>query len=134
MKIRLTKESLLRQLPDGDLPEFVILDGLPCNPTGDVQVQKFPRIAEVLSRTQWQMFAEMERMGECTYVELSKYVRKGDPVSMKNLVAQHIVYMRRKFKQYHIPYRIKGLRFTYRDETTYQLIALDDLSTMRHNT
>ena len=113
MKIIITRENLLKQLPD-PLPETIILDGLPTKrpkPEKDPIAEIYPEVHAVLTPNQWRIFSEIQLNGDMTKMEFAKYFRS-DSSNLDNHVAVYVSAMNKKFEKHELPFRIAGNRRT----------------------
>ena len=108
MKIKITRESLLRQLPE-PLPKEIILDGTPCNPPKDSIREKYPEVFETLTKTEWELFSELDAKEEMTKIEFAKHFRTNDGF-LDNHIAVYVYTMNKRFKKHKLPFEIVGKR------------------------
>jgi hypothetical protein len=111
MKIIITRENLLRQMPVGmELPAQIILDGLPYDERQE-PMYEYPDVFPVLTNIEWEIFCELADRGHATARELAKYLRNDrTDVFVGNNVSVHIKTMRKKLKEWVLPYSIKTRR------------------------
>lgn len=97
MKIKITKESLLFQLPDGELPFEIILDGIPVKEEEDSWMLLHPDLYEAFTRKEWAIMREFFLNDNVTHFMILKYCKPkpGSPLSPNNAMA-HVKNIRRK--------------------------------------
>lgn len=122
MQFSIRRNEFLRQLPKGELPSEIIFEGTPYNQKNiGNSYKEYADIADVLSRTQWAMFKEMlDNPKGATLTQLLKHCSPGLSLN-ENLVAVHILNLRKKLKKYKKPYKIISVRSGNLIETTYKL-------------
>lgn len=94
MRIRLTRDNLLNQLPDGELPEEIILEGDEVGIQVDPWVERFPEEHAYLSAIEWKMFKRMAE-GPAHFKSLAVYSKPRN-LEFSNIVAVHMVTIRKK--------------------------------------
>src|SRR3972149_3176542 len=112
MKIIIRRDDLLRQIPPGaELPETLVLDGLPFDEKTSPE-HEYADVFGVLTDTQWLMFCELaDRAGSVVRCrELGKYLPKGGDVFIQNGVAVHVKGIRKALEEWELPYKIETHR------------------------
>lgn len=110
MKIIIKRDDLLRQIPPGvDLPEKIVLDGLPYDEREDPK-NEYPDVFNVLTGIEWNMFCELADRGHASVRELAKYLIGNRDVFVSNNVSVHIKNMRKKLREWELPFKIRVKR------------------------
>jgi DNA-binding response OmpR family regulator len=116
MRIRLKREDLLFQLPNGDLPENIILEGIMVSDENlkDELELKYPALKKLFTLTEYKIFRELYFMHpNAVHVRTlfplfinSQAARSGGWSGMENNVRCHIKFLRKKIEKNKLPFEI----------------------------
>lgn len=105
MRIELTRDNLLAQLPDGDLPDVIVLEGKQVGLKLDRMIEKYPTEYGYFTYIQWELFKRLLQ-GPASSIQLAAYCNPKE-LNHLNLVSVHILAMRKKLKAMNAPWEIK---------------------------
>lgn len=123
MRIQITRDNLLAQLPDGDLPDIIILEGIEVGLTIDPLVKKYPEEYAYLTNGEWMVFKRLLE-GPATVKNLATFC---NPRQMNhgNIVNVRILSLRKKLKannaRWEIRTRLTHASHRVRGEGTYSI-------------
>lgn len=110
VKIIIKRDDLLRQIPPGvDLPAEIILDGKPYSDR-EMPEHEYPDVFPLLTGVEWDMFCELADRGMASVRDLSKHLKHRDDVFVSNNIAVHIKSIRKKIRDWNLPYIIETKR------------------------
>lgn len=108
MRIELTRDNLLSQLPDGDLPDTLILEGREVGLVGDPLAEKYPEEYDYFTRIHWDIFKRLLE-GPAHFRQLAVYANPRK-LNHQNIVAVHILSMRKQLRAVNAPWEIRSRR------------------------
>lgn len=117
MRIELSRDNLLSQLPDGDLPDTLILEGKEVDLRVDPLEAKYALEYDNFTRAQWQIFKRLLE-SPAHFRQLAVYLNPRK-LNHANAVARHMVDMRRILQDCKSSFTIEQKR----GFGTYKLVA-----------
>jgi hypothetical protein len=120
MRIKIKREELLYQLPSGDLPPFLILEGLMIDDEGlqDEFEKKYPKIRSIFSLAQYPIVRELYFSSPNVVSRLALYTALNserphiNSYGISNSINVQIKEIRRIIQEHHLPFSIATHRIS----------------------